>query len=59
MKNLVSTILLICSILAAIAGAVIGLLAVLQKLPHPSLKRKRPIQRFFQRGEGELRRGMA
>lgn len=60
-KTILSELLFICSIIAAVLGAVVGALGVLGKLPGirklSFVRPKEPIRRSFQRGEDELRRG--
>ena len=53
----ISGLVFAVSLFVAVFGAVFGILGLLGKLPCPVGKKKAPIQRRFQRGEGELRRG--
>lgn len=52
-----SGLVLAVSLFVAVFGIFFGILGILGKLPCPFAKKKTPIQRSFQRGEGELRRG--
>lgn len=53
----ISGVVFAVSLFVAVFGAVFGILGLLGKLPHLFEKKKTPVQRRFQRGEGELRRG--
>ena len=52
-----SGLVLAVSLFVAVFGIFFGILGILGKLPCPFAKKKAPIKRSFQRGEGELRRG--
>lgn len=56
-QNKISGLALAVSLFVAVFGIVFGVLAIVGKISCPFAKKKPPIQRNFQRGEGELRRG--
>lgn len=53
----ISGLVFAVSLFVAVFSVVFGILGILGKLPRPFGKKKPPIQRRFQRGEDELRRG--
>lgn len=52
-----SGLVLAVALFVAVFGVVFGILAILGKIPQPFRRKRPPIQRRFQRDEGELRRG--